>query len=204
MPKLGERKCPSCDEFSHPERDNWEWCNLSAREICYSCYESEDEHSSTVVRYSPYGEFEGEQTGGKEAVRFNDEYAFETECGEDPPAWFAEHFLPRTYVRTDGWRGYYETPVKGLVNVAKGWVTGYPDGSMPEKERLGELYEKLSTHPSYATSLPCPLYWLFEPTSNVFSTASEMYVETHDDLIRLGQWLSEHDFELEAVKAGFH
>lgn len=192
MPKLGERKCPSCEEFSPTE--DWRFGELSKREICYGCYESDCEHASTLVRYT---------SEGKEAVRFGDDIAHETEYGEDPPSWFWNIFEARNYIRTDGWRGHYQTTFNnGFVKLASGWVTGWPDETVSHKRVACDLSGWLGEEENLL-DLPAPIYWLFDPTSNVFSLASDIFVKSEDREAIEG-WLRALGFESEAIKDSFN
>lgn len=186
--------CPLCDtalatdpsrgEALHPYGQwlNTEYANLTDREICYYCYESENEHQSTLVRFDPDGSYE--------VVKFGDEIARDSEYGEEPPPWFWEVFTKRDYVPTDAWRGHYDTKLTGLKKITSGWVTGYPDDSVRHKLTASDLYQKMTEG---SVTAPVPVYWLFEPTSNVFSMASEILVREADYEAAM-EWLGE-DFE---------
>jgi len=197
MPKLGERKCPSCGDYSNPDGEYpWEYGDITERMICYGCYESDCEHASAIVRFT---------NEGREAMRVGDDVAFDPEHG-DVDDWFFDVFDKRTYVRTDGWRGYYVTSLKGTYEaLASGWVTGMPDDTVGYKRVAIDLAEYLDEeHRGYET-LPdgAVLYWIFDPTSNLFSTASELLVPVEcADAVQA--WLVACGFELGDIETSFH
>jgi hypothetical protein len=190
--------CPTCDE-QYPLADvesgevNTHFGNVDDQEVCWGCYESDEEHASTVIRYQP-----GDQ---KEVVRYTEHHATDDTHGDEPPDWFWKYFGGRKYVATDGWRGYQETTWKnGFVSIANGWVTGYPDDTVSYKKTASDLHEFMEEHQG---EVPVPVYWVFEPTSNVFSTASEIFVDK-DDKDKLVKWLQSNGFDIEDIETSFH
>jgi hypothetical protein len=190
--------CPSCEDEISTDTDSRDYrestyANLSNREICSYCEESDRDHSSTMIRY-----LEDE----KEVVRFGDEVGSyvdsEGDYDDDLPEWFTNIFTKREYHHTDGWRGYYDTQFKGLTKLADGWLTGYPDSTkrettainLDEALRLGKIQP------------PKPLYWLFEPTSNVFSMASTIFV-AEEDREEMEEWLTSEGFGIMELDRAF-
>lgn len=178
------RKCPVCEEW-YGERD-WEnegnYGDLTDTSLCDKCYYSDlGDHASILVRYT---------TEGKERVVFGDHTA-SGEYGEAPD-WF-EGLLPkpwtgRPYVRTDGWRGYFNTTLNGLVRLQDGWV-----GAAPWKHSLADFVEALDAETEVP---PAKLYVLYEPTSNVFSTASEWLCEPESEET-IKTWLASRGWAVE-------
>jgi hypothetical protein len=199
-------QCASCDDYLVHDSDSgenlkldgtWlsdeplEWDSEGEKMVCPGCIQSEWEHSSSVVR------FLGEE---EEVVKFGDILArLMPYYEEELPDWFTTHFGTRTYHRTDAWRGFYETPVTGLDKFSDGWVTGMPDDSVSHKIIAGELcqYLKVNGGPDF------PVYWLFEPTSNVFSTASEIRVP-EGRLNAFRKWLKENGFDPHDIERAFN
>lgn len=79
---------------------------------------------------------------------------------------------------TDGWRGYYEaiaTKVSGWVKIDSDWATGeWEDAPEDNKgsgveQKLNRLYDKIK-------ALGGELQVIFLPTSNVFSTAYDVFI----------------------------
>ena len=202
-PELRKFKCKGCDETYFEDIDTGrfytdakktdeiycEYSEILEDWICEGCYENDNEHASTIVRYAP------DET---ESVRFGDYVAYGVEFG-DIPEWFWKYFDKREWKSTDAWRGYFQTTFKnGFIKLANGWLTGFPSEVKPEAEAI-ELYEYLKTH---AEELPAPLYWLFEPTSNVFSTASEVFCD-NKDLPAITKWLEANGFNTEELDNAF-
>jgi hypothetical protein len=203
MPKLGERKCPSCGDYSDPEQGEygtpWQWANRSDRLICNGCYEGDQEHASHLSRFT---------NEGRETVLFGDEVAYETQWGEEIPDWFDEvvEAGARDYVRTDAWRGYYDTKLKGeYVKLGSGWVTGWAsEESVSYKVKAIELGEFLNNEHAGWAGMPegAELYWLIEPTSNIFSQASDLLVPVAcAESVR--EWLIAAGFKLSEIKDSF-
>lgn len=185
---MSEWTCAGCDERSS-EAEEWTW--LGQKMFCSSCAEQERARSSVVVRVGPEG---------AEAVRFGDDWAEDAETGEEPPVWFTEHFRARRWIRTDPWRGHYETPHSGLAVVASGWLTGWVDETVGHKRLVVALYADLRDE---KLRPPVNVYWLLEPTSNVFSMAADLLVSPEDEEI-FKAWLEEAGYPVEKVVLGFH
>jgi hypothetical protein len=211
-------KCPGCEEVMWFDEGNETYMVVSWRGpdlehdqestiatfgehkdavICGSCRESDlGDSASTIMLFQADGE--------REVVRFGDflaevrepEYAM----GEEAPSWFDDMIKKRNYVRTDGWRGYFDTTPEGeFKKITSGWVTGYPDDTVAYKMDAAELFEKLRDGD---VEPPVEIYWLFEPTSNVFSTASEIFVKTAD-YDKAAEWLTSINFPVEKLERAF-
>lgn len=186
---MAKIKCADCGEKFNPDEGGW-YGNISEKYICDGCWESESEHASTIVRYAP---------DGKEVVRYGDHSAI-TDEGDEPPEWFWHYFGGRKWHSTDAWRGYYDTEWKnGFVRIADGWVTGWVDDTVSHKQPAIDFNEYIQKE--YAT-LPCPVYWLFEQTSNVFSTASEIFLDKADKP-KFVKWLKANGFDEQTIKESF-
>lgn len=185
-------KCEGCREkFDAVDFENTsQYANLLEGYICEGCVESDYERPSTLVKWN----------GEKEVIHWGEFMAW-TDGGDDPPRWFWELLGKhrREWHSTDGWRGYYETKLDRLVSLADGWVTGFPDETTQQKVKAGQLFNLLNDEHE---PLPGELFWLFESTSNVFSTASEILVResTKEAII---EWLKEHDYTIEDLKEAF-
>lgn len=84
------------------------------------------------------------------------------------------------YVSTDGWRGYHEaraTKAGGWVKIDyDGWVTGNWDDA-PDDARAENVEDKLEKLASEYKEKGYNLAVVFAPTSNVFSTAFDVFVK---------------------------
>ena len=135
------------------------------------------EYPSTLITFHPTGENETYQFGSRKE--------------------YPEIIKKEKWVDTDGWRGYTDWELKkGFVEVADGWVTGYPDESVQRKVELNEIFEDLKNGKILP---PCEIYWLFGITSNVFSTASAVVV-AEEDAEKIEKWLNEIDGGVEGLK----
>ena len=106
------------------------------------------------------------ESGESETISFYD-------GGEMP-----SEIVTEKWVSSSAWRGYTDWELaKGYVEIADGWVTGYPDESVNRKVELNEIFEGLKQE---KLKPPCTLYWVFGPTSNVFSTSSMVFCKKKD------------------------
>lgn len=90
-----------------------------------------------------------------------------------------------TYIRTDGWRGYWDTVVAdGYTTLASGWSTGRWD-DVSYKHKFNDLVDGI-----HEGTLECPymITFAFGMTSNVFSTASDVIIK-ESDLEGFQNWL---------------
>lgn len=131
--------------------------------VCWPCWESAESHASKA-----YHVVDGEA----EAYLVHEYGVFSYEDLEevDPPP------LSRTYKRTDGWRGYYETrPTdEGWTEIEAGWTTGnWGDAIADSKQAFNAWAERVMDG---RTILDHPVWIVFDLTSNVFSTAVGVFV----------------------------
>lgn len=86
------------------------------------------------------------------------------------------------YVATDGWRGYYEATASkksGWIKLKDGWVTGDWDDA-PEDSKGSNVEATLKALNNKVVKLGGELRVIFVPTSNVFSTAYDVFVRGID------------------------
>lgn len=125
-----------------------------------------------------------------------DEYRFTSDFGELP-----ESITNIKWVKSDDWRGYYEPIIaKGFVEVIDGWVTGYPDETTGYKLEAAGLFEKLRDGDIVP---PVDIWWVFMPTSNVFSTASSIIIRKGDKG-KLNKWLKEVNGGIKGLQNSFN
>lgn len=203
MARKGQRKCAGCGEWIQtdweaPDYGDGDYHYSHAGKLfCPGCFESGQEHASTVVEFVPRteaGDVDNETlyndiivtTFDEDfvyCVRSDDEYADWEENQDYPEPVKSQH-----YHRTDAWRGYMEFDwLEGFETVECGWVTGYPDETTKRKADIGELFADLKASKLIT---PVRLFWVFTPTSNVFSTACDIVV-TSKDREQLEAWLEE-------------
>ena len=192
-------QCPVTDcENAFDEENAGTWSPILEKDICDPCAEDDSQHVSTVLAFFPDGEHRKALIGDLTVYSGSIEEIYDSEI----PGWLADLFpdgkVKRGYVRTDGWRGYYDTvkEMEGVTKLADGWITGdWGDGTSARKATARDLGEYLTTGD---VAPPKPLFWILEPTSNVFSTASELFVNTGDE-DAVSEWLADQGFPVEAV-----
>ena len=101
------------------------------------------------------------------------------------------------WVSSNAWRGYTEWKLsKGYVEIADGWITGFPDENTSRKIELNEIFGKMKEG---EIKPPCKIYWIFGITSNVFSQASKVFIEAgNEELVE--KWLNEINGGVEDFK----
>lgn len=172
-------ECPDCQTTINPDVDDCQWSNVKDEWYCWSCYESDTQHASTVTIVDE---------GVVEKFHVADAFVFD-EYGEEP----RRLTLSRIYTSTDGWRGYYTTSIKGWVDALNGWTTGaWGDATADRKAVFNDWAESLIEGELVP---PCPIAIVSDPTSNLFSTAITVLVPaTSVDTFR--DWLGEEADEL--------
>ena len=84
------------------------------------------------------------------------------------------------YISTDGWRGYYEAKATKNGGWTKidydGWVTGNWDDA-PEDAKSNNVEDRLEKLASEYEAKGYKLAVVFAPTSNVFSTAFDVFIK---------------------------
>lgn len=129
--------------------------------VCWPCWESAE-----INRSVAHHVVDGEDT----LYTIHEYGVFDAEGDEvEPPP------LTRTYKRTDGWRGYYETtPVGEWDEVKTGWTTGnWGDPVADAKQAFNDWAQAVLEG---EIVLDHPIWIIFDQTSNVFSTAVGVFV----------------------------
>ena len=173
-------KCSGCDEKILKDGEFFDGVN--GKIYCQGCYESAWEHPSTLIEFR--------EDGTNETIQFCQEFG--SDEGEIPTP-----VKKQKWVSTDGWRGYTDWELQdGFIEVADGWVTGYPDETVKRKVELNDIFEDLKEGRIIP---PCRIYWIFGITSNVFSTASSIVIEKGNEEL-LEEWLNEINGGIEGLK----
>ena len=135
------------------------------------------EYPSTMIIFSPNGENEKVVFGTKKEM--------------------PKEIKKEKWVSTDAWRGFTEWELAdGYVEIADGWITGFPDKSVERKVELADIFNDLINGEIVP---PCNVYWLFGITSNVFSSASKVFVAVGDGEA-IEEWLQKIDGGIEGLK----
>jgi len=175
-----EFKCVGCGELFNQDDVDTFHSELTNETYCYGCYESDLEHASQLILIH----------GDNDKVKFGDYFAMDDNC--EVPDWFKELFDKwegRNYKKTDGWRGHYETldKFKNIKKIASGWTTGWADETTRRKAVFNGWAEDLAEG---IIPTPYPIYFLAEPTSNIFSMGMDVFCKEkdYDNVI---SWLDE-------------
>lgn len=175
-----EFKCIGCGEFLDQDEVDCFHSDLTNETYCYGCYESDLEHASQLILIH----------GDSNKVKFGEYFAVDDDF--ETPNWFRELFDKwegRNYKPTDAWRGHYETidKFKDVKKIASGWITGMPDETTRRKAVFNGWAEDLAEG---VIPTPYPIYFLVEPTSNVFSMGMDVFCKEkdYDNVI---SWLDE-------------
>lgn len=183
-------KCSDCETVLN-EDDGFAYSELTDKSFCYDCEQSDLEYASTLLKV--HGDPEAEK------VVFGDSFAM-GEYG-DIPDWFNELFddwKGRRYEKTDAWRGHYETVknFKDVTVLASGWTTGWADEFHLRKAYFNTFGEEICEN--FYGSV-APIYFLTEPTSNLFSTSIDFFCATKD-VEKVTAWLNEIGYPIEKLQ----
>jgi hypothetical protein len=150
-----------CDESTE---DFGRYSPVDEQTYCESCEQNDLQYASTVVIFGP-------STEEPTKFRIGDLFQID-QWGEEPDGFT----FTRTYTRTDGWRGYHTTTIEGWESTGlEGWMTGnWGDATGDRKQTFADwLQGLLDGDEDYP---PMEIAVAFDPTSNVFSTATTVYV----------------------------
>lgn len=187
---ITEIKCADCEQVIN-EDDGYAWSDMTEESYCYDCEQSDLEYPSTILKV--HGDAEAQK------VIFGDAFAM----GDDgeAPRWFYELFKDkagRLYKKTSEWRGHYNTVenFKDMTVLASGWTTGWADEYTTRKRRFNEFVENVCEN--FYGSV-APVYFLVEPTSNVFSSGVDFFCATKD-VEKVTAWLDEIGHPVDTIK----
>lgn len=172
-------KCIECE--SQLDED-YTYSNVKDAPLCYDCENEDLQSASTLVKV---------HGGEHEKVRIGDAVIYDDDA--EIPDFFKEtytgDFKGRIFVKTDGWRGHYDTikNLDKLTPLASGWTTGWADEYHQRKAHFNNFLNEIAEG-EYAT--PYPIFVLSELTSNVFSQSVDFACFTKD-VEAVTQWLEE-------------
>jgi len=188
--EITEIKCEDCEQVIN-EDDGYAYSDMTEKTYCYECEQYDFEGASTLLKVD--GDAEAEK------VIFGD--AFSRGDEGESPSWFYQLFKDkagRSYKKTDAWRGHYNTVenLKDVTVLASGWTTGWSDEFTTRKADFNRFAEKLCEN--FYGSV-APVYFLMEPTSNVFSTGVDFFCAAKD-AEKVTAWLDEIGHPVSQVK----
>jgi len=154
------RVCDGCGGIIDTDSEG-RWSSLKEVWACDGCIESAGQSRSVAWLIDEYGQHRFHVT----------DYEITAQDGDD-----IEGVLERSWVSSSAWRGYYETkPVDGEWREAEsGWTTGgWGDPVAESKRSFNEWAEGVVAG---GIEVPCPVWIITDPTSNLFSTAVGVFV----------------------------
>lgn len=164
-------ECIDCKE-TYCLEDGGKWSTVKEEWVCEGCHESDLQHCSTVYIV---------EDGIASKFYVGDLFVM-TEHGDD-----TEIAFHRSYHTTSGWRGYYETTVAGFSPIVDGWTTGgWGDAVGARKATFNDWAQEIIEGD---VTLPFPVVLVFDPTSNVFSTAVTVLIRPEDET-KAKEWLN--------------
>jgi len=166
-------KCACCSAEINTDTD-CEYITKSGESYCESCEQSAWDYPCQVISV---------QNGESKKYYWCAEFGYrDAEYFEEADIDAVPNFK---YVRTDAWRGYWDVEIgAGYTNLASGWSTGYYE-DVPWKHKFNDLVDDV-----LSGELICPyeIIFSFAPTSNVFSTSSDVIVR-ESEIDYITEWL---------------
>ena len=162
--------CSECEAPIDTESDPVYYTEGEEDYQCAGCWDSAIQYGSRAYQAGPGFEVDPE-TGTVPLV-------IVTEYGVLDGAYYerVKSPLARSYHSSDGWGGCYVTRVteEGWAEVSSGWTTGnWGDAIADSKQDFNSWAESII---SGKVVPPFPVWIIFDPTSNVFSTAVGVWV----------------------------
>ena len=174
------QNCTECGHEFDQDNDYYEY-NAKDEIICSDCYSSHWDSAVSVYEYDP--EFESVD---------HIQYSYTLNKTRSLETYDEFEELPKCiksagYKRIDGWRGYVDVEIAdGFTCVAEGWSTDMYD-DVKWKWDFNEFVDKVH---SGELVPPVETFFIFAQTSNVFSTAAQLVVRTHQENTFLN-WLAD-------------
>lgn len=185
--EINMNKCSQCETAIDTDNDMFYYSEIEGQHYCESCHDSDLQYGSTVLLAGPH--FPSDSDG---PVRIIVGEAFvEDKYGED----WGDLTFTRTYHRTDGWRGYWDTKIDGWTETMAGWTTGSWDDD-PTSQRKATFNEWAEAMYEGRITPPVNVAIVADPTSNVFSTGIGVLVP-EDKVEEFIAWI---DPELENLR----
>ena len=165
--------CLACETTLDPDNSDYRHTDKGDGVICYDCVDTEFSHMSTVTIFDTT----------LTTIHVTDHFIQEDDG--DPVDWLD---IRREYISTDDWRGYYETSIDRWAVVLDGWTTGaWDDPTARRKAVFNQWAEDIRYEELFP---PCPVAFVADPTSNLFSVGIRVLVPI-DDYGKFIEWLGE-------------
>lgn len=177
-------KCPICGEEFLDDGKQDTGYTKKGEVTCYGCYESSMDSAMSITLFTP---------DSVEHYTYSEDFEMPEDGG---------HIIKSMeWKSTSGWRGYYDWKYQPqYTEITEGWVTSMPDDTCTRKMELADIYKDLLDRKLVP---PAPIGWAFARTSNVFSTASSMFV-AKDDYETIKDWLEENGIGIKDLEEKFN
>jgi hypothetical protein len=172
-------QCANCSDDIDTENDVFYGSEHNGETYCQSCHHEDLNNASIITLFGPDYE---RQTEGP--VRIFVGNWFVEDCWADP---YSELDVQRTYIRTNGWRGYHETRISGWTEVLSGWTTGGWGDPTSDRKQPFNVWAQDLFDGTYVP--PVNVALITDPTSNVFSTAIGVWV-ADADVDTFNEWIN--------------
>lgn len=157
-------KCKGCEETIDHDGDGGRYSEKAGAEYCWSCFESDVEHSSTIT-YLVNGD-------SPRTVKVATHWVLDGEYYEEIPAKESDK-IHREWKASSAWRGHYNTTLDGWTEVREGvYLWGESTSIVELGTKLQDLHE--------AELLPCEVALIADPTSNLFAAGCSVWVRDED------------------------
>lgn len=184
--KKGSKKCDSCGDVITPSQmENGDFVtDVNGKICCNGCLEHAGEYATTLELIV---------AGDSDVCRLSERFGNLTD-GENS---FPAPIKSLQWKNSGGYRGYTDWELcEGYKELTGGWITGYPDSTTQRKVELSDIYESLKSDKPFDK----PIWWIFAPTSNIFSMSSGIVIKEEDeqaflDYLQNQQGLSLSDIE---------
>ena len=172
--ELLKDECCECSEIVDTDGDHG-WSNVHDGYLCWGCYESDQNHSSTVQIVDD---------GAVLKYHIGDHIRMD-EFGDD--MYQTNLTIRREYIQSSDWRGHYETTIEGWTEIMAGWTTGgWGDPIADRKAIFNQWAERLLTGEVDYGDIPIAI--VADPTSNVFSMGISVLTPEPNRLI---EWMEQ-------------
>lgn len=194
---LEQFTCIGCNE-TVTENDTYyqdsHWSTVKDGTVCYGCFEDDTNYGSTLVTVGP---------GGTGRVLLGDYVTIDLDYGDYELPSYLDYVLPdgwagTVWVNSGGYRGYHNSieNFKNITKLADGWTTGWVDDTVARKHLVNDLLGQLEDG---EITPPAPIHVLLETTSNIFSTAIDIFTADKDAPAVI-EWLQENGYSVTALQ----
>lgn len=180
-----QMKCSHCEEISA-----YYTFDRAGEVICESCEQQLWQYASTIFHFNPDDLSVNRQLFCEELGTMDYEYG---DMSEELP----EPIKEVVWKQSDGWRGYTDYVFEdNYTAFESGWMTGYPDNTVPRKSDLLEFLEGVCEGKEFYGEYPCEFWIVIGINSNVFSQTMDVVV-SKDDVDKFENWLSKIGADLD-------